>query len=151
MWQSAVQMRDGIAANRHPRNPDACVRYGRTCEFFDVCTGGASLDDTTRFVRVENVHVELTDADERVLSVSRLKDARACARLHRLRYLDGYRPAVEPEALRFGTLVHRGLEAWWRSRPDERLTAALAAIGAPTNGAVPKEEEPHHAAAAVTG
>ena len=28
--------------------------YGRACAFFDACTGAASLDDTSRFERVEN-------------------------------------------------------------------------------------------------
>lgn len=42
-----------------PRNPDSCVMYGRACAFFDVCTGAASLDDATRFTRLEQVHQEL--------------------------------------------------------------------------------------------
>jgi len=37
--------------------------------------------------------------------------------------------AVEAEALRFGTLVHAGLAAWWSTPAlDKRLDAALAAI-----------------------
>ena len=63
-----------------------------------------------------------------ILSASRLRDARACQRLHRYRYGLGYRPAVEAETLRFGALVHAGLEAWWRAPAPERLTAALQAI-----------------------
>ena len=35
------------------RNESECIgRYGNKCEFFDHCTGVASLDDSTRFVRV---------------------------------------------------------------------------------------------------
>lgn len=60
VWQLGVQLREAKSAGRHPRNPDACVRYGRTCPFFDVCTGAASLEDVTRFRRVENVHPELS-------------------------------------------------------------------------------------------
>lgn len=59
-WATARLIRDAELANRWPRNPDACVRYGRTCGFFDVCTGTASLDDAARFRRVENVHEELS-------------------------------------------------------------------------------------------
>lgn len=47
---------------RHaPRNPDACFRYGhgRPCEFYDVCSGAASLDDDTRFRKLDNLHPEL--------------------------------------------------------------------------------------------
>lgn len=58
-WQLTQAMREGQRLGRHPRNPDACVRYGRTCSYFDVCTGVATLDDTMRFERVENVHQEL--------------------------------------------------------------------------------------------
>jgi hypothetical protein len=59
-WQLGVQIREARVAGFYPRNPDACVRYGRLCPFFDVCTGATSLDDITRFVKLENVHPELT-------------------------------------------------------------------------------------------
>jgi hypothetical protein len=62
-----------------------------------------------------------------LLTASRLKDARACQRLHRMKYIDGYRPVDDAETLRFGKLVHTMLEAWWRAS-DERLDAALAAV-----------------------
>jgi len=60
-WQTAEQIREDAAADRHPRNQDACSRYGRTCQFFDVCTGLASIDDPTRFQRSERLHSELSD------------------------------------------------------------------------------------------
>jgi hypothetical protein len=62
LWSLARELRDGELANRHPRNPDACVRYGRTCPFFGVCAGEASLDDANLFRRSENVHPELATA-----------------------------------------------------------------------------------------
>lgn len=62
-WQIGKLIREAQLAGRAPRNPDACVRYGRKCAFFDVCTGAASLDDPTRFVRLDNVHPELTVED----------------------------------------------------------------------------------------
>ncbi|MBP7149481.1 MAG: PD-(D/E)XK nuclease family protein [Acidobacteria bacterium] len=60
VWQTAAQIREADRAGRHPRNPDACVRYGRTCEFWRACTGEASLDDPTLFQRLDFVHPELT-------------------------------------------------------------------------------------------
>lgn len=129
VWDLGRALRENELAGRFPRNPDACVRYGRTCEFFGVCTGEASLDDTSLFRRVEAIHPELSDnADRAMLTASRLGCARACQRLHQLKYLDGVRPAVEAEALRFGSLIHLGLEAWWRAPAAERLDAALAAL-----------------------
>lgn len=61
VWQLAAQLREEALAQRYPRNPDACVRYGSTCEFFGVCAGEASLDDPTLFVRVDDVHPELSE------------------------------------------------------------------------------------------
>lgn len=59
-WQIAAGIRESRRAGRWPRNPDACSRYGRTCEFFDVCTRVASLDDPLRFERTERTHQELS-------------------------------------------------------------------------------------------
>jgi hypothetical protein len=58
IWQEAASLRESIRANRYPRNPEACGR----CAFFDVCTGMASLEDTSRFEKSTNVHPELGDA-----------------------------------------------------------------------------------------
>lgn len=60
VWQLARSMREAEIAGRAPRNTDACVRYGRVCPFFDICCGTASLDDQSRFLRLANVHQELT-------------------------------------------------------------------------------------------
>lgn len=60
-WQIAAQIREGARLGRHPRNPSSCSAYGRTCPYFDVCTGVASLDDTTRFRRLESAHEELNN------------------------------------------------------------------------------------------
>jgi hypothetical protein len=128
-WQTAVQMREGEHHRRFPRNPGACMRWGRACDFFDVCAGEASIDDPSRFRRSEHVNPELeARGGLPVLSASRLRAARSCQRLHRFEYLDGIRPIVEADTLRFGSLIHRGLEAWWRAARGERLDAAIAAL-----------------------
>lgn len=61
-WQTARSIREAELSGRWPRNPDACVRFGRTCTWFDVCTGTASLDDETRFRRATATHEELSGA-----------------------------------------------------------------------------------------
>lgn len=63
-----------------------------------------------------------------ILTSSRLKTARACQREHWLRYIRGYRPIEDAEALRFGTLIHLGLEAWWNATGGDRLLAAMNAL-----------------------
>lgn len=50
-WDLGRSIREAELAGRAPRNPDACVRYGRTCPYFDVCTGVASLEDPALFTR----------------------------------------------------------------------------------------------------
>lgn len=62
----------------------------------------------------------------KLLTASRLKTARECAAKERLMYAERWRPVREGEALRFGTLMHSGLEVWWRTRGD--LEAACLAL-----------------------
>jgi hypothetical protein len=71
-----------------------------------------------------------------LLTASRLKAFRRCARLHHLSYDLGYRPAVDAEALRFGTLVHRGLEVWWRALLEPGTLDPLEAALANLDGAI---------------
>lgn len=59
VWQLGRQIREAELAERFPRNPDACTAWGRTCEFFDVCTGAGSLEDPVHFTRSTDVHPEL--------------------------------------------------------------------------------------------
>lgn len=59
VWQTARGIRDNELRGYHPRNTDACVRYGRTCEYWPVCAGQASLDDANLYRRLDDVHPEL--------------------------------------------------------------------------------------------
>ena len=61
-----------------------------------------------------------------IVTVSRMRSFNACRRLHFYKYELGYRSIVTSEALSFGTLIHAGLEAWWKSGGS--LPAALAAM-----------------------
>jgi hypothetical protein len=126
VWSIAKQIREAELAKRFPRNPDACVRWGRTCEFFPVCSGETSIDGPA--FRRSAAHSELSAGSANLLTTSRLSSARACQRLHKYRYADGIRPAVEAESLRFGSLVHKALEAWWKAPATARLVSALNAI-----------------------
>ncbi len=70
-----------------------------------------------------------------LLTNSRLRAYRRCARLHHYSYNLGFRAVVAHENLSFGTLVHAALEAWWLASaesPEDRLNAAL----------LPLEKEP---------
>ena len=54
LWSTAHM----ITANSNlhpPRNPDACSRFGGTCEYFDVCSGAGSLEDETKFTHISKL------------------------------------------------------------------------------------------------
>lgn len=65
-WEQARVIRENQLAKRAPRNPEACERYGRLCAFWEVCTGAASLDDTTKFTRTTQVHSELSEQTQEI-------------------------------------------------------------------------------------
>ena len=70
-------------------------------------------------------------ADLQLLTNSRRNSFSACHRKHYFEYELAARPVSSAESLRFGTLIHAGLEAWllalWQG-PDAALRAGLAAI-----------------------
>ena len=76
---------------------------------------------------------EVRPAEPALLTASRLRCFRTCPRLHHLRYVEGWKPRAESEALRVGSLFHRGLEAWWTTvaagdLDGAPLLVALAAV-----------------------
>jgi hypothetical protein len=60
IWQQSKQMREAELKNRAPRNPEACSRWGRMCEFFPVCSGETTLQDETLYRLSSHVHPELS-------------------------------------------------------------------------------------------
>lgn len=58
MWAVGREISDAERLDRWSRNPQSCSVFG-TCEYFDVCTGCASLDDVTLFRTAEKVNEEL--------------------------------------------------------------------------------------------
>lgn len=62
--EMALQIRTGPLTGVSPRNPDACFKWNRPCDFHEACSSLVSLDDVTRFVRLANVHPELNGAKE---------------------------------------------------------------------------------------
>lgn len=80
-----------------------------------------------------------------LLTQSRLRASRRCQRLHHIQYELGYRPLEDALVLRFGSFVHRFLEAWWVLRQrgvngDELLEQALAWARERTEGLDPFEQ-----------
>jgi hypothetical protein len=61
VWATARAMREGELAGRYPRNVDACIRYGRACSYFDLCTGAVTAGEGDRFRVATRRHEELTE------------------------------------------------------------------------------------------
>jgi hypothetical protein len=58
-WQLAARIRDARRLQVWPRNPDACFRYHRACDYLPVCQRAATIDDPLLYeARVP--HSELT-------------------------------------------------------------------------------------------
>ena len=58
MWAVGREIADAERMGRFSRNPNACSMYG-ACEYFDVCTGCASIDDVNLFRTAETPNEEL--------------------------------------------------------------------------------------------
>lgn len=140
-WLVAGSIRESMRLGAWPRNPGACDAYGRTCDYWDVCAGVATIDDDARFRTAETPHEELPGLVHRLplLSNSAMSAYRSCPRKYLYSYVQRRRPLVTPHALTFGTLIHAGLEVWWSSVD---LGATLAAVqGAPDPFDVVRAEE----------
>lgn len=140
-WLVAGSIRESMRLGAWPRNPGACDAYGRTCDYWDVCAGVATIDDNARFRTAETPHEELPGISHRLplLSNSAMSAYRSCPRKYLYSYVQRRRPLVTPHALTFGTLIHAGLEVWWSSVD---LGATLAAVqGAPDPFDVVRAEE----------
>lgn len=62
--EMALQIRAGSLTGTAARNPDACFKWGRACDFYPICSGAGSLDDDTQFTKLDNVHPELASASK---------------------------------------------------------------------------------------
>lgn len=59
LWQVVQALRSSQRTGTDYRNPDACTRFGSTCEYMPLCTGEAEPSDPTRYQRVDSPHAEL--------------------------------------------------------------------------------------------
>lgn len=59
-WETAQTIEAAHRGRFSPRNPDACELYGRPCEYFPVCTGAESPENTALYQIRKSVHPELS-------------------------------------------------------------------------------------------
>ncbi len=126
-WDVAEQISRAQATGRWSRNVDACQRFGRFCDHWAVCCGETSHDNATRYRRSEKKHEEL-DGKHRLplVTTSGMKAFRRCAREYFFGYEQGYRSLEKADALAFGTLLHVGLEVWWKTVDLDAVMRELA-------------------------
>lgn len=125
-WQTATAIRDARRLKVWPRNPDSCRQYGRRCEFFNVCTGRASLDDPIFYERRAKMHSELDSPREDILTQSSMRCYRACPRRYQYRYELRYqKTGPKDEPLRRGSSLHRALEVWSKTGNASQAIGAL--------------------------
>lgn len=59
VWQTAQMIKMSENSGTFPRSPGSCRRFHRLCDYFEVCSGNASIDDDARFRTAEHAHEEL--------------------------------------------------------------------------------------------
>lgn len=117
LWGWTQEIIAARRTGRHPKSPGACIAYGSPCEYLGICAGHDNPHSENWQPR-ERVHGELDqyEGDGRdLLTHSRLRCFQECRRKHYYRYELGIERVreEESEALYFGSLFHRALEAWW--------------------------------------
>jgi hypothetical protein len=126
-WDTAQQIAHAKRRERWPRNVDACERYNRFCDHWEVCCGETTHADALRYRRAETTHEELEGKTRLPLvTTSGMKCFRRCPREYLYSYEQGYRSVAKADALAFGTLVHAALEVWWTTVDLDKVFAVLA-------------------------
>jgi hypothetical protein len=102
-----------------PRNSGACMLYGSPCKFLGICSGH-DTPDSDRWQKKTQIHPELPadiENSRELLTNSRIRTFQTCRRKHYYEYdlAIERQDEEEREALFFGSLIHVGLEAWWRT------------------------------------
>ncbi len=116
LWEHGQEILHVQNTQRNVRNSGACMLYNTPCQFLGVCSGHDSLE-SDKWQRKACVHSELPiEGDGRdVLTNSRIRCFQTCRRKHYNDYELGVERSDDEEraSLYFGTLLHKGLEAWF--------------------------------------
>lgn len=115
LWDVATEIRTARQTKRWFRNSGACMTYNTPCPYLGICSGNTSVDDP-RWSRRDKEHSELNVIGQDVLTHSSMQVFKTCRRKYYYRHVLGIERVDEEdsEALRFGSLIHCALEAWWR-------------------------------------
>jgi hypothetical protein len=143
-WNTAAQMREARRLKIYPRNPDSCLQWSRECEYLNVCSGLASIDDDLLFRTDKDLHAELVEeggnvsADLDLLTQSSMRKYRLCPRKFYFYYELRRRSLKKADTLSTGTSIHAALDVYRRTGGD--LEAAKAALLTGSKPEAPLEE-----------
>ena len=140
LWDTAQDIRDSIRTGKHYRNSGSCMQYNRPCDYLSICSGHDTVDSDHWRKRNGN-HSELdglgNEDHRKILTHSQMRCFATCRRKHYYRYELGIEKEEVSQALYFGDLFHRALEAWWsyylipsRKRGNHDDSIAISAIEA---------------------
>jgi CRISPR/Cas system-associated exonuclease Cas4 (RecB family) len=123
----ALQIEQSIKSDSWPRSANACFDFGNQCDYFDICTGAGSFDDS--FEKQNTQHSELSNVKHRLPLVtnSSIGTYQTCQRKYYYAYHIGIRKRAVSDALRFGTMMHSALEIWWSSLDIEKCLTVFDA------------------------
>lgn len=125
LWQIGRQMCDDRRNGTAFKNSAACFSYGTPCEYLPLCAGD-DLETSDRWQK--RTSKPGSPGGKNVLSDSRIKCWMQCKRKHYFRYeLSIERVDRErSEALDFGSLFHKALDAWWLEHDRIRRSGSCA-------------------------
>lgn len=117
LWQHSQDMLWSKRNQSFPRNSGACMLYKTPCKFLGICSGHDNAESGNWTNRAGWPHPELPQMSGDVLTNSRIRTFQTCRRKEYLQYQLGLVriDEEEREALRFGTLWHQALEAFFRN------------------------------------
>lgn len=122
LWESGQMVLESRRLGRWPKHPGSCMAYGTPCKYLGICSGYSQPDGPEWQVR-ETVHSELTlEQDRNTLTHSSIRCYQQCPRKFYYLYQLGIERVQDEEsvALRFGTIIHSALEAYWLAlMPEE--------------------------------
>lgn len=128
VWNTASQMREARRLKMYPRNPDSCIQWSRECDYLNVCSGLADINDPFLF-RLEEEHVELKKENEEsglaLVTQSSMRAHRSCPRKFQYRYEMRLRPLVKAETLATGGSIHEALDVFRRTGDLDLAKQAL--------------------------
>jgi len=119
LWEHGLEMLHARNTGHNARNSGACMLYNSPCKFLGICSGYDKAD-SDKWIRKPQVHNELpiVEGDGRdFITNSRVRCFQTCRRKHYYQYELGIEriDEEEREALLFGSVWHRGLEAWFNT------------------------------------